>query len=122
MRIPALAILGGCALLSGCADTVRVYTNPPGAEVTVDGKPLGPVPADGREVSVEWWTFKENPVDVKWPGKDSVHTQMKKGFFQPKHTDYMVIDIIGALFFLVPGLVAFCFNGMGPEPEQRFNQ
>ncbi len=111
----ALAVPAG-----GCRDVVKVYSHPPGAELVVDGRPYGPVPEAGLPVDVKWWTFSRHHATLSWPGGQSVAADFRKSVGDPRHPEYLVLDGILAIFFLVPGVIAFCVNGVGPEPEQHF--
>ncbi len=118
-RVPAVALALSLAL-PGCRDMVTVYSHPPGAELVVDGRNFGAVPETGLPVDVKWWTFSDHRVRLTWPGGASLSAELRKSFGEPDHPEYLVVDGVLALFFLVPGVVAFCVNGYGPEPQQHF--
>lgn len=69
MKTPTIALALVAALSSGaCASTMNVTTTPPGADITVDGKPMGKSPAtvkvDGGNAPVA--------VKAKYQGKEVV--------------------------------------------------
>lgn len=113
--VPAL-VLGS----AGCRDVVRVYSHPPGAELVVDGHPYGAIPEAGLPVDVKWWTFSQHRARLTWPDGQSVSADFEKSVGEPDHPEYLVLDGVLALFFIVPGVIAFCVNGVGPEPRQHF--
>jgi hypothetical protein len=85
MRMPTcgvlLAALGCAALGSGCATVtggardpkIKVASNPPGAAVLVDGKPVGVTPAV-LEVSRK----SAHEVEISQPGYDTAHVTVQR--------------------------------------------
>lgn len=119
----ALAFALSLSLLLGttsCRDMIRVHSHPPGAELVVDGRPCGTIPEGGLSVDVKWWTFSRHRARLTWPDGRTVSADFRKSVGDPDHPEYLVLDGILALFFIVPGVVAFCVNGVGPEPHQHF--
>ena len=56
-------VLAAAFFLGGCVQrTLRIESEPPGARLTLDGKPLGTTP---REVSFEWYGSREIILEKK---------------------------------------------------------
>jgi hypothetical protein len=119
-RILTVALAASMALLSACHDTLWVYSHPAGADLRVDGRPYGTIPETGLPIDVTWTTFSDHHAELRWPGGVFLNAHLEKGVGQPNHTEYLVIDGVLAIFFIVPGLVAFCINGYGPAAQQHF--
>jgi hypothetical protein len=117
--LPAL-LLAVAITTSACHDTIWVYSHPPGAELRIDGRPHGVVPEEGRPVDVRWFTFSTHHAELRWRGNVTLSTTLDKGLGAPNHPEYLIADGVLAIFFLVPGILAFCVNGYGPLPQQHF--
>ena len=60
-RIACVWIVLGLTALTGCVDRrFVVATNPPGAQVAIDGRTMGPAPVDSRYTFAGWHEFRAN--------------------------------------------------------------
>jgi hypothetical protein len=64
MTLRLILLLSVCAM--GCAHTVRIESDPPGANIRMGRKVVGVTPAD---VKVMWVPFRSIPVAVDVPGR-----------------------------------------------------
>lgn len=109
-----------CLLMTGCSDTIMVFTHPPGGDLIIDDVPYGEVPKEGKAVPVSWWTFDPPRVRVTWDRNEVYEGYVNVGLGEPNHPEYLVADGILTFFLIIPGAVAFLFNGVGPNPAQHF--
>ena len=65
--------IASAAWLSGCAHTVPIHSDPPGAKVIVDGDDMGPAPVKLSESS---GFFKSHQVRVEQKGYSPVETSI----------------------------------------------
>ena len=90
-----LFLLSGSILLTSCASTTLIESNPSGAKVYLDGEPLGMTPYTHR--------------DTKIVGMRTTVKLVKEGY-KPFNTDFWKTEepnigaIIGGVFVLVPFL------------------
>ena len=64
MRTVAASLL--LVALSGCPSQTRINSSPPGAEVLVDGRPVGVTPATFTETST--WNWSKHLLTLRRPG------------------------------------------------------
>lgn len=80
-----LSTAAAIGLSSGCVDRrFVVETNVPGAQVAIDGTPIGPSPADGRREYPGWYTFTASA-----PGYEPLEQRVR---FRPRWYDYPPLD------------------------------
>lgn len=85
VRLLFLGFAGTATLAGGCVDRRYVVeTNVPGAQITVDGKPIGPSPADGSYVYAGG-----REIQAVAPGYQPLTQKVR---FKPKWYDYPPLD------------------------------
>lgn len=90
-----LAIVAG-SMLTGCVDRRYVVeSNVPGAQITVDGVPIGPAPADARWEYAGCYEFL-----AVAPGYEPL---VQKVYFKPKWYQYPPFDLFAEVFW--PGRI-----------------
>ncbi len=101
-----LVLLGAVALGSGCKSMVYFRSNPPGAQLHINGIPRGETPCT---LELKWHTFKTFDVTLEKEGYRP-HVARLQG--EPKWT-FIIIDILFWPLVFV--------NGFGPKPAYSFN-
>ena len=95
-RFQLLAVTGTIGLTGGCVDRrFVVETNPPGAQVTIDGKAIGPSPADGTFVYPGRYEVR-----AVAPGYEPLTKSVK---LQRKWYDYPGLDFVAEVLY--PGRI-----------------
>ena len=95
-RILGLAVAAGSFLLAGCVDRrFVVESNPPGAQVDVDGVPLGVSPVDSQFIYAG-----ERVVTVSAPGRETVKQRVR---LKAKWHQYPPLDFIAEILY--PGRI-----------------
>ena len=62
-------------ILTGCASTVQITSNPPGASVTVDGQYVGETPTSYTDTAI---VFTRRQVEVQKEGYQDVRTTISR--------------------------------------------
>ena len=88
-------LLAGAILLTSCASTTMIQSNPSGAKVYLDGEPVGTTPYTHRDTKIVGST---TTVKLEKEGYDPLYTS----FSRDEEAD--VGAIIGGFFFIVPYL------------------
>jgi hypothetical protein len=92
MTTGRLALLLSVGLLAGCVDRrFVVQTNVPGAQIYVDGNPIGPSPADARRDYAGYYKFT-----AVAPGYEPL-TQMVR--FRARWYDYPPLDFFAEVLY-----------------------
>jgi hypothetical protein len=92
MTTGRLALILAAGLLAGCVDRrFVVETNVPGAQVAIDGTPIGPSPADGR-----WEYAGKYEFTAVAPGYEPL-TQLV--YFEPRWYQYPPFDFIAEVLW-----------------------
>jgi hypothetical protein len=79
-------------LITGCVDRrFVVTTNVPGAQVAIDGRTIGPSPADATYDYAGWYEFRANA-----PGYEPLVQRHK---FEPKWYDYPGLDFFAEVIW-----------------------
>lgn len=87
-----LAAVASVGCLGGCVDRrFVVETNVPGAQVTVDGKPIGPSPADGWYEYAGYYEFQ-----AVAPGYEPLREKVR---FRPHWYDYPGLDFFAEVLW-----------------------
>jgi hypothetical protein len=87
-----VAAAAGLGLGNGCVDRrFVVETNVPGAQVAIDGTPLGPTPADGRREYPGCYTFTASA-----PGYEPLEQVVR---FRPRWYDYPPLDFFAEVIW-----------------------
>ncbi|MFT3785131.1 MAG: PEGA domain-containing protein [Tepidisphaeraceae bacterium] len=90
------ALLGqstGCSLFQPKMQTVTITSVPPGADITVNGQDMGKAP-----VSIQLERNKNHSIIAALGSRTTVRE------LNSKFSQTGVLDVIGTIFFLVPGL------------------
>ncbi|WP_426065057.1 PEGA domain-containing protein [Flavobacterium sp. DSP2-3-1] len=90
-----LLLLAGSVLLTSCASTTMIQSNPSGAQVYLNGEPAGTTPYTHRDTKIVGST---TTVKLEKEGYDPLNTS----FSRDEEVD--VGAIIGGIFVLVPFL------------------
>jgi hypothetical protein len=95
-RYQLLLAGGAVGLIGGCVDRrFVVETSPPGAQVTIDGKAIGPSPADGTFVYPGRYEFR-----AVAPGYEPLTKTVR---FRKKWYDYPGLDFVAEVLY--PGRI-----------------
>ena len=100
--------LAGCSFFAPKMETIGVNSDPPGAQVTVRGKPVGMTPVRFEAPRGEYLL-----VEVKKPG---YQTQYRSGFRTLSTVG--MIDVIGGAAFLLPILGLFSSGAWANDPTE----
>jgi hypothetical protein len=100
--------LAGCSFLGPRMETIGVSSDPPGAQVTASGKPVGMTP-----VHFEAPRGENLLVEVKKPG---YQTQYRTGFRTLSALG--IVDIVGGAAFLLPILGLLSSGAWAHDPTE----
>ena len=88
----SLVCIIGVVALTGCVDRrFVVATNVPGAQVSIDGRTLGPAPVDATYDYAGWYEFRANA-----PGYEPL---VQRHRFQHKWYDYPGLDFFAEVLW-----------------------
>ena len=98
MKQKLLAILLACAVVfAGCASTTVIQSEPTGAQLRIDGQPVGATPVTFTEQAVWLWT--KHQVTLEAPGYNPYHGMMNAQV-SPL---YLILGLLCLLPFLLVG-------------------
>lgn len=90
-------LLSACLVFAGCASTTVIQSEPAGAQVRIDGMPVGNTPVTFTDNAVWLWTSHQ--VSLERKGYDPYHT-MLNAQVSPL---YLILGLLCLLPFLVVG-------------------